>query len=74
MVYRDPSMMINEMTPENFNLFISKMGAPPNSILSSNYKKFLPDLWSKKLSVELKSLGINIIHDITTVIIINNIS
>ena len=46
MVYRDPSMMINEMTPENFNLFISKMGSPPNSILSSNYKKHLPDLYN----------------------------
>ena len=46
MVYRDPSMMINEMTPENFNLFISKMGSPPNSILSSNYKKHLPELYN----------------------------
>ncbi len=46
MVYRDPSMMINEMTPENFGLFISKMGSPPNSILSTNYKKFLPDLYN----------------------------
>jgi len=34
------------MTPENFNLFISKMGSPPNSILSSNYKKFIPDLYN----------------------------
>ena len=25
MVYEDPSMMINEMTPENFDLFISRM-------------------------------------------------
>ena len=46
MVYRDPSMMINEMTPENFGLFISKMGSPPNSILSANYKKFIPDLYN----------------------------
>jgi len=46
MVYRDPSMMINEMTPENFGLFISKMGSPPNSILSTNYKKFVPDLYN----------------------------
>ena len=46
MVYRDPSMMINEMTPENFGLFISKMGSPPNSILSTNYKKFIPDLYN----------------------------
>ena len=36
-------MMINEMTPENFGLFISKMGSPPNSILSANYKKFIRD-------------------------------
>ena len=46
MVYRDPSMMINEMTPENFDLFISKMGSPPNSILSANYKKFIPELYN----------------------------
>jgi len=46
MVYRDPSMMINEMTPENFGLFISKMGTPPNSILSANYKKFVPELYN----------------------------
>jgi hypothetical protein len=46
MVYRDPSMMINEITPENFYLFIDKMGSPPNSILSSNYKKHIPDLYN----------------------------
>jgi len=46
MVYRDPSMMINEMTPENFDLFINKMGTPPNSILGVNYKKYIPDLYN----------------------------
>jgi hypothetical protein len=46
MVYRDPSMMINEMTPENFDLFISKMGSPPNSILSTSYKKYIPELYN----------------------------
>lgn len=46
MVYRDPSMMINEMTPENFELFITKMGSPPNSILSADYKKYVPDLYN----------------------------
>tara|TARA_A100001015_G_C14807552_1_gene639514 strand:- start:3 stop:881 length:879 start_codon:yes stop_codon:yes gene_type:complete len=90
MVYTDPSLMINEITPENFDLFISKMSgknggmsklpvaiaekvpsappmpmpkpsAPPMpmkggrrkqkggsnlSILSANYKKFIPDLYN----------------------------
>jgi hypothetical protein len=46
MVYRDPSMMINEMTPENFDLFISKMGSPPNSILSSDYKNHKDELYN----------------------------
>ena len=78
MVYEDPSMMINEMTPENFNLFISRMGgknggteelpvmhipqtpsAPPmtggrrkqrggasSSVLASDYKKYIPDLYN----------------------------
>ena len=26
MVYKDPSIMINEITPENFDLFIARMG------------------------------------------------
>jgi hypothetical protein len=39
-------MMINEMTPENFELFITKMGSPPNSILSADYKKYVPDLYN----------------------------
>lgn len=83
MVYSDPSMMINEMTPENFNLFISRMtgkeggigpivdakavqegnkaipSVPPlkggrrkqkgggsGSILNSNYKKSIPELYN----------------------------
>jgi hypothetical protein len=46
MVYRDPSMMINEITPENFDLFINKMGTPPNSILVADYKKYIPDLYN----------------------------
>ncbi len=37
LVYRDPSMMINEMTPENFQLFLSKMGGE-NSILKPGLK------------------------------------
>jgi hypothetical protein len=46
MVYSDPSIMINEMTPENFELFITKMGSPSNSILSADYKKYIPDLYN----------------------------
>ncbi len=78
MVTDDPSIMINEMTPENFDLFIARMGgkqggigpivdaevvvepsAPPMkggrkykqrgggpSILSSDYKKHLPELYN----------------------------
>uniref|UniRef100_A0A6C0JBX9 Uncharacterized protein n=1 Tax=viral metagenome TaxID=1070528 RepID=A0A6C0JBX9_9ZZZZ len=46
MVYSDPSMMINEITPENFDLFINKMGVPPNSILGVDYKKYIPDLYN----------------------------
>ena len=46
MVYRDPSLMINEMTPENFELFISKMNGSTHSILSPNYKEFIPDLYN----------------------------
>jgi hypothetical protein len=46
MVYRDPSMMINEITPENFDLFINKMGTPPNSILGESYKQYIPKLYN----------------------------
>ena len=79
MVTDDPSIMINEITPENFNLFIAKMGGKQGgitslpvgetvdttpsapkmgggrkykqkgggpSILSSGYKKYLPDLYN----------------------------
>ena len=34
-VYRNPEMMINEITPSNFNLFLAKMGGN-NSILKSD--------------------------------------
>ena len=46
MVYRDPSLMINEMTPENFKLFINKMDSSKHSILSRNYKEYIPDLYN----------------------------
>ena len=46
MVYRDPSMMINEITPENFEVFLSKMSGSKHSILNSNYKKFVPQLYN----------------------------
>tara|TARA_B100000963_G_scaffold159000_1_gene138396 strand:+ start:7078 stop:7983 length:906 start_codon:yes stop_codon:yes gene_type:complete len=32
MVYKDPSMMINEITPENFDLFIARMGGKKGGI------------------------------------------
>lgn len=32
MVYRDPSMMINEITPENFDLFINRMGGESGGV------------------------------------------
>ena len=46
MVYRDPSMMINEITPENFEIFLNKMSGSKHSILNSNYKKFVPQLYN----------------------------
>ena len=80
MVTEDPSIMINEMTPENFDLFIARMGGKQGgidslpmakaepvvepsapkmgggrkykqkgggpSILSSDYKKHLPELYN----------------------------
>ena len=46
MVYRDPSMMINEITPENFQIFLSKMSGSKHSILNSNYKQFVPQLYN----------------------------
>ena len=45
-VYEDPSLMINEMTPTNFFLFLKKMGSAENSILSPDYKRFVPDLYN----------------------------
>ena len=45
-VYEDPSLMINEMTPTNFFLFLQKMGSAENSILSPDYKRFIPDLYN----------------------------
>lgn len=46
MVYRDPSLMINEITPENFDIFLSKMNGAKYSILSQDYKKYVPDLYN----------------------------
>lgn len=46
MVYRDPSLMINEMTPENFDIFISKMGDAKHPILNANYRQHLPSLYN----------------------------
>lgn len=46
MVYRDPSMMINEITPDNFQIFLSKMSGSKHSILNSNYKQFVPQLYN----------------------------
>ena len=45
-VYEDPSLMINEMTPTNFFVFLNKMGSAENSILSPDYKRFIPDLFN----------------------------
>lgn len=45
-VYEDPSLMINEMTPQNFFVFLEKMGSAQNSILSPDYKRFIPDLYN----------------------------
>ena len=45
-VYEDPSLMINEMTPQNFFVFLQKMGDAQNSILSPDYKRFIPDLYN----------------------------
>lgn len=45
-VYEDPSLMINEMTPQNFFVFLQKMGSAENSILSPDYKRFIPDLYN----------------------------
>jgi hypothetical protein len=44
-VYEDPSLMINEITPSNFFVFLSKMGEAQNSILSPDYKRFIPSLY-----------------------------
>ena len=38
--------MINEMTPQNFFVFLQKMGDAENSILSPDYKRFIPDLYN----------------------------
>jgi len=46
MVYRDPSLMINEMTPANFDIFISKMGEAKNPILVPNFRDYLPKLYN----------------------------
>merc|ERR1712166_1697986 len=44
-VYEDPSLMINEMTPTNFFVFLKKMGSAQNSILSPDYQRFIPSLY-----------------------------
>ena len=44
-VYEDPSLMINEMTPTNFFVFLKKMGSAENSILSPDYQRFIPTLY-----------------------------
>ena len=46
MVYRDPSLMINEMTPENFDIFISKMGEAKNPILVPTFREHIPKLYN----------------------------
>lgn len=44
-VCEDPSLMINEMTPTNFFVFLKKMGSVQNSILSPDYERFIPSLY-----------------------------
>jgi len=46
MVYRNPSLMINEITPENFDIFISKMGELKNPILVPNFREYIPKLYN----------------------------
>jgi len=49
MVIRDPSIMINEITPDNFFLFLNKMDGK-HSILNTDpnnhYKKYVPQLFN----------------------------
>ena len=50
MVIRDPSIMINEITPDNFFLFLNKMDGKEHSILNTDpnnhYKKYVPQLFN----------------------------
>lgn len=46
MVYEDPSIMINQITPSNINLFFNKMSAPANSILNkTTFKENYPKIY-----------------------------
>lgn len=45
-VYNNPSLMINEITPENFDIFISKMGELKNPILVHNFREYIPKLYN----------------------------
>lgn len=69
-VYEDPSMMINEITPANFFVFLTKMGDAKNSILSPDYKRFVPDLYD--LVVVKDSIGKTIWFILTGVLVILN--
>ena len=50
MVVRDPSIMINEITPDNFYLFLNKMDGSKHSILNkegqNHYKNHVPQLFN----------------------------
>ena len=46
MDYEDPSIMINQITPSNINLFFNKMSAPANSILNKvTFKENYPKIY-----------------------------
>jgi len=51
MVTKDPSLMINYITPSNFDLFLSRMSGDPsaaddNSILSESYEEYKAKLYN----------------------------
>ena len=48
MVYKDPSMMINEITPENFDLFINRMGGKKGGVQEIIEPEFVDNTTSIK--------------------------
>lgn len=69
-VYEDPSIMINEITPSNFFVFLAKMGDAKNSILSPDYKRFTSDLYD--LVVVKNSIGQIVWYLLTGILVILN--